>query len=40
MPQAPAVPPSLDALASLNPHLTLADILALWGWTGPSARIH
>ncbi len=31
---------SLDGLLALNPHLGLADILALWRWAGPSDRIH
>jgi hypothetical protein len=31
---------SLDRLLACNPHLTLADILALWHWAGPSRRIH
>jgi hypothetical protein len=30
----------LEALIELNPGLTLADILALWRWIGPSCRIH
>jgi hypothetical protein len=31
---------SLDRLLACNPHLTLADILALWHWAGPSRRLH
>lgn len=31
---------SLDGLLSLNPQLTLADILALLHWSGPSTRLH
>jgi len=31
---------SLDGLLAMNPHLTLADILALWHWAGPSDRLH
>lgn len=38
-PTGPAVS-GLDALIERNPHLSLADILALWHWTGPSSRIH
>ncbi len=34
----PAV--SLEGLLQCNPHLTLADILALWHWAGPSQRVH
>jgi|GEM_PF-1297274 len=33
-------PLTLDHLQSLNPHLTIADILALWHWSGPSRRLH
>jgi len=33
-------PMSLDRLLALNPHLSLADILALWHWSGPSRRLH
>ncbi|WP_428563422.1 MAG: hypothetical protein ACP59X_00160 [Solidesulfovibrio sp. DCME] len=40
MPHALSGPVSLDALSALNPHLSLADILALWSWAGPSRRIH
>lgn len=32
--------PSLDQLMACNPHLSLADILALWHWSGPSRRLH
>ncbi len=32
--------PGLTDLLTLNPHLTLADILALWRWIGPSSRVH
>lgn len=31
---------SLDRLIACNPHLSLADILALWHWAGPSRRLH
>ncbi len=31
---------TLDRLQALNPHLSLADILALWHWSGPSRRLH
>ena len=31
---------SLDDLLTLNPHLSLADILALLRWIGPSIRLH
>jgi hypothetical protein len=31
---------SLDTLLLLNPHLGLADILALWHWAGPSRWLH
>ncbi len=40
MSQSPTPAVSLDALLALNPHLTLADVLALWRWTGPSPRLH
>jgi hypothetical protein len=41
MPQpATTMSQGLDDLIALNPHLTLADILALWGWIGPSTRVH
>lgn len=30
----------LDTLATCNPGLTLADILALWHLPCPSARLH
>lgn len=30
---------SLHELLALNPGLTLADILALWRWVGPSTRV-
>ncbi|WP_300158269.1 hypothetical protein [Solidesulfovibrio sp.] len=40
MPHAPTLAVSLDDLLALNPHLTLADVLALWRWTGPSPRLH
>jgi len=33
-------PLSLNSLLALNPHLSLADILALWHWSGPSRRLH
>ena len=33
-------PLSLDSLLALNPHLSLADILALWHWSGPSRHLH
>ncbi|MGD9607943.1 MAG: hypothetical protein AB7U59_00910 [Desulfovibrionaceae bacterium] len=31
---------SLDDLLTLNPHLSLADILAMLHWIGPSIRMH
>ena len=41
MPQfVPRQQPSLARLIACNPHLTLADILALWHWSGPSRRLH
>ena len=40
MPHAPIRTVRLDDLMRLNPRLTLADILALWHWVGPSDRIH
>lgn len=40
MPSVPVRTVSLDGLIALNPHLSLADILALWRWTGPSERLH
>ncbi|EHJ48470.1 hypothetical protein DFW101_2466 [Solidesulfovibrio carbinoliphilus subsp. oakridgensis] len=40
MPRTPLRTVSLDGLLALNPHLSLADILALWHWSGPSARLH
>ncbi|WP_281174577.1 hypothetical protein [Solidesulfovibrio alcoholivorans] len=40
MPKPAPLTVSLDGLLSLNPHLTLADILALLHWTGPSNRLH
>jgi hypothetical protein len=30
----------LADLIAANPQLTLADILALWGWIGPSTQVH
>jgi hypothetical protein len=33
-------PVSLDECMALNPHLSLADILALLRWIGPSTRLH
>jgi hypothetical protein len=33
-------PVSLDDLLALNPHLSLADILAMLRWIGPSIRLH
>lgn len=36
----PTASPGLTDLLAHNPHLTLADILALWHWTGPSSRVH
>lgn len=36
----PAPGPSLTDLVTSNPHLTLADILALWHWIGPSSQVH
>jgi len=35
-----ARPLSLSSLMALNPHLSLADILALWHWSGPSRLVH
>jgi hypothetical protein len=31
---------SLDDLLTLNPHLSLAAILAMLHWLGPSIRMH
>ena len=31
---------TLAGLLTRNPHLTLADILALWHWIGPSSLVH
>lgn len=34
------MPVSLERLLALNPHLTLADVLALWRWIGPSTAVN
>jgi len=31
---------SVEEIVRLNPELTLADILGLLQWVGPSARVH
>jgi hypothetical protein len=31
---------SVEEIVRLNPHLSLADILGLLQWAGPSARVH
>lgn len=31
---------SMEEIARLNPGLSLADILGLLHWTGPSIRVH
>ena len=41
-PMSATTPPrfGLAELVAVNPHLSPADILALWRWTGPSSRVH